>query len=118
MLGRRLSEFRSGASGIKLAKSVLEDLKPFAVPHTYRIINYCAVNSERFGTEAALAKLAADWPAARLIETWNSLPGETPVKKFKDRHKGILTPRRRMELCGMRLRRTSEAPESRRPFRP
>ena len=42
-------------------------------------------NSERFGNEAALAKLAADWPAARLVEIWNSLPGETPVKKFKDR---------------------------------
>src|SRR6266567_136569 len=41
--------------------------------------------SDRFGTEAALAKLAANWPAARLVEIWNSLPGETPVKKFKDR---------------------------------
>ncbi len=42
-------------------------------------------NSERFGTEAALAKLAANRPAARLVEIWNSLPGETPVMKFKDR---------------------------------
>jgi hypothetical protein len=42
-------------------------------------------NSERFTSEVALAKLAADWPAARLVEIWNSLPGETPVKKFKDR---------------------------------
>ena len=43
------------------------------------------LNSERFGTEAALAKLAANWPMARLVEIWNSLPGETPVRKFKDR---------------------------------
>lgn len=42
-------------------------------------------NSERFGNEAALAKLAANWPAARLIEIWNRLPGEIPVRKFKDR---------------------------------
>jgi hypothetical protein len=42
-------------------------------------------NSERFSNEAALAKLAANWPAARLAEIWNSLPGEAPVKKFKDR---------------------------------
>ena len=42
-------------------------------------------NSERFGTETALAKLAANWPAARLVEIWNSLPGESQVKKFKDR---------------------------------
>jgi hypothetical protein len=42
-------------------------------------------NTERFSNEAALAKLAADWPAARLVEIWNSLPGETQIKKFKDR---------------------------------
>jgi hypothetical protein len=41
--------------------------------------------AERFATTAALAGLAADWPPARLIEIWNSLPGATPVKKFKDR---------------------------------
>jgi hypothetical protein len=42
-------------------------------------------DSERFGNEAALAKLAANWPTARLIEIWNSLPGANPVAKFKDR---------------------------------
>jgi hypothetical protein len=42
-------------------------------------------NSERFGNETTLSKLAANWPAARLVEIWNSLPGETPVRKFKDR---------------------------------
>jgi hypothetical protein len=42
-------------------------------------------NSERFSNETALAKLASNWPASRLVEIWNSLPGETPVKKFKDR---------------------------------
>lgn len=41
--------------------------------------------SERFGNEAGLAKLAANWPAARLVEIYNSLPGETQVRKFKDR---------------------------------
>ena len=44
-----------------------------------------APNSERFGNEAALAKLASNWPPARLVEIWNSLPGVTPVRKFKDR---------------------------------
>jgi hypothetical protein len=46
-------------------------------------------NSERFGNEAALAKLAAEWPAARLVEIWNSLPGEARVRKFKDRATAI-----------------------------
>jgi Protein of unknown function (DUF3489) len=48
-----------------------------------------AANSKRFTSEAALAKLAANWPAARLVEIWNSLPGEIPVKKFKDRAAGV-----------------------------
>jgi Protein of unknown function (DUF3489) len=30
-------------------------------------------------------KPAAGWPAERLVAIWNSLPGATPVKKFKDR---------------------------------
>jgi hypothetical protein len=42
-------------------------------------------NSERFTSEDKLATLAAAWPTARLVEIWNSLPSETPVKKFKDR---------------------------------
>jgi hypothetical protein len=46
-------------------------------------------DSERFGSELILAKLASSWPAARLVEIWNSLPGETPVKKFKDRATGV-----------------------------
>jgi hypothetical protein len=42
-------------------------------------------NAERFRNEAGLAKLAADWPAARLVEIHNSLPGVSPIKKFTDR---------------------------------
>src|SRR6201995_3005843 len=40
---------------------------------------------EVFTSEKALAGLAGNWPAARLIEIWNGLPGQTAVKKFKDR---------------------------------
>ena len=42
-------------------------------------------NAEGFSNEAELANLAANWPAARLVEIWNSLPGATPVKKFQTR---------------------------------
>ncbi len=42
-------------------------------------------NSEYFGSAEQLAKLAANWPTARLIEIWNGIPGVTPVKKFTDR---------------------------------
>jgi hypothetical protein len=46
-------------------------------------------NAERFRNESGLNKLAADWPAARLVEIWNSLPGATPLKKFTDRQTAV-----------------------------
>ena len=46
-------------------------------------------NAERFRHEAGLGKLAAHWPAPRLVEIWNSLPGVTPVKKFTNRQTAI-----------------------------
>ena len=46
-------------------------------------------NAERFRNEAGLAKLAADWPTARLVEIWNSLPGVTAVTRFKDGATGV-----------------------------
>ncbi len=48
-------------------------------------------NLETFATEKELAKLAADWPASRLVETWNSFAGVAPfddlkpVRKFTSR---------------------------------
>lgn len=46
-------------------------------------------NAEPFRNETGLSKLAAEWPAARLVEIWNSLPGVSPVKKFKDRQTAV-----------------------------
>ena len=45
--------------------------------------------SERFTTESELAQLAAQWPAARLIEVWNSIPGLAPVRKFTSRKTAV-----------------------------
>src|SRR2546430_4938636 len=39
---------------------------------------------DTFSSQKELASLIAEWPAERLIATWNSLPGVTPVKKLKD----------------------------------
>jgi hypothetical protein len=57
-------------------------------------------NSEHFSNEAALAKLAVNWPASRLIEIWNSLPGETPVRKFKDRATAVSRIWRALQSLG------------------
>jgi hypothetical protein len=44
---------------------------------------------ERFTKQEELASLVANWPAARLVEVWNGIPGLTPVKKFTDRKSAI-----------------------------
>jgi hypothetical protein len=38
---------------------------------------------DTFASQKELAELAAAWPAERLVAIWNSLPGVTPVKRFK-----------------------------------
>jgi hypothetical protein len=49
----------------------------------------------RFASEKELAKLAANWPADRLVQLWNSFAGVTPfddlkpVKKFTDRKTAV-----------------------------
>ena len=35
-----------------------------------------------FDSPAALAKISAEWPLSRFVDIWNSLPGNTAVKKF------------------------------------
>jgi hypothetical protein len=42
-----------------------------------------------FDSQPALAKLSADWPLSRFVEIWNSISGQSPVKKFQDRKKAV-----------------------------
>lgn len=68
-------------------------MKHFTIENETNNITVCASaeeaetipNAERFRNEVGLAKLAADWPMARLVDIWNSLPGVTAVNEFKDR---------------------------------
>lgn len=46
-------------------------------------------DSQHFSTMDQLAAIAANWPTARLIEIWNSIPGNTRVKKFTDRKSAV-----------------------------
>src|ERR1019366_7349471 len=51
--------------------------------------------SQSFSTAKELAKLTAEWPASRLVETWNSFAGVAPfddlkpVKKFTNRKSAV-----------------------------
>ena len=55
-----------------------------------------ADQSQSFSTAKELAKLTAEWPVSRLVDTWNSFAGVSPfdemkpVKKFTSRKVGIL----------------------------
>ena len=41
--------------------------------------------AQLFGSQQELAELATSWPAERLVEIWNSLPGVKPLKEFQKR---------------------------------
>jgi hypothetical protein len=73
---------------------------------TFAIDNDCTITAylagdlipedhTRFSTEKELAKLAANWPAERLVEIWNGFAGVPPfgdlkpVKKFTDRKTAV-----------------------------
>jgi len=43
-----------------------------------------AAGAQAFSSPEQLGKLAAAWPAERLITIWNSLPGVSPSKGFKN----------------------------------
>jgi hypothetical protein len=46
-------------------------------------------DAERFASEKELGEMAARWPAARLVEVWNGIPGGKPVKKFTSRKTAV-----------------------------
>jgi hypothetical protein len=68
-------------------------MKTFVIEFDNNITAYAsaedAKGTERFSSAAELGALAGNWPAERLVEIWNSLPGATAVKKFKDRKTAI-----------------------------
>jgi hypothetical protein len=39
---------------------------------------------DSFASQKELSELVTGWPAGRLVAIWNSLPGVTPVKRFKN----------------------------------
>src|SRR6202790_3214692 len=49
-----------------------------------------AATGDTFRSETELSELTAAWPASRLVEIWNSLPGCVPVKKFTNRKTATL----------------------------
>ncbi len=67
-------------------------------------------NAERFRSESGLNKLVAEWPAARLVEIWNSLPGVAPVKKFTDRQTAVTRIWKALQSLGQAAPAADEPP--------
>jgi Protein of unknown function (DUF3489) len=73
-------------------------MKTFTINDTNEIVAFAtpeeaaastATPFDSFASEQELAELASAWPGGRMVEIWNSLPGVTPVKKFKDNKTAI-----------------------------
>jgi Protein of unknown function (DUF3489) len=58
------------------------NITAFAAPDQAEAV--IAAGAQPFGTSEELTQLAAGWPAERLVAIWNSLPGVTPAKGFKN----------------------------------
>ena len=43
----------------------------------------------QFDSQAAFARVSADWPLSRFVEIWNSISGNKEVTKFADRKKTV-----------------------------
>jgi hypothetical protein len=66
---------------------------------------------DSFTSEQELAQLAKAWPAERLVAIWNSLPGVTPVKKFKDHKTAISRVWKRIQGLGEPEQPRADQPE-------
>jgi hypothetical protein len=66
-----------------------------AFPNAEQVEGAPGAGIQTFASQKELAKLAADWPVARLVETWNAFAGVAPfdrlkpVKRFTDRNIGV-----------------------------
>ena len=70
---------------------------------------------EIFASKQELADLAAKWPANRLVEVWNGIPGLTSVKKFTDRKSAVSRIWKAIQnLDGITTEVATTAPDGRR----
>jgi hypothetical protein len=64
-----------------------------------------------FASEKELQRLAAEWPAERLVETWNGIPGVTAVTRFTSRKAGASRIWKAIQGLGATVE-TQPAPEA------
>jgi hypothetical protein len=74
------------------AKRRFTEMTTFTIDNENQIMAYGSAEeakgnpeAQQFTSAKQLGKLADKWSATRLVELWNSLPGQKPVKKIADR---------------------------------
>jgi hypothetical protein len=67
-----------------------------------------ATGARPFASQQELTELAAAWPAERLVEIWNSLPGVKPLKSFKSAKAAISRIWARIQPLGEPARPNAE----------
>ena len=67
---------------------------------------------DSFSSEREWAELASAWPGTRLVEIWNTLPGITPVQKFRNRNTAIRRIWARIQRLGESVQPTAAQPAS------
>jgi hypothetical protein len=78
-----------------------------------RSVATTATPFDSFASQKELAGLIVGWPAERLVAIWNSLPGVTPVKRFKDRTTAATRIWKNIRDLGETVKPNSSTTESR-----
>jgi hypothetical protein len=108
-------------------------MKTFTIDATNKIAVHSgdieiASDGVKFTSETGFTDATVAWPASRLVDLWNNLPGAKPVAKFKDRNTAIrriwaaVERRNRPQRPGLlwrpqRRRRQRRPPRDQRPTR-
>jgi len=64
--------------------------------------------ADAFTTKRELERLAGGWPAARLVEIWNRVPGVKRTKKFTDRKTAINRIWKTIQPSGLEMANTNK----------
>jgi hypothetical protein len=48
-----------------------------------------AAGGVHFDSQETFESASTDWPMSRFVEIWNSIPGNTEIKKFQDRKRAV-----------------------------
>jgi hypothetical protein len=97
------------------------EMTTFTINDQNEIVAFCDLERGRrhypdplrqLNSQQQLAELAGRWPGPRLVEIWNTLPGVTPLQKFKDHKTAIRRIWARIQHLGESAEAEAQQPET------